>query len=139
MEKLKIIACQSCRKLFQSLDNRELCPECSKEMEVQFDIARKYIRDNKDIGVNDVSEACNMPKKQILKWIREERLFFSKDSGVGVPCLKCGMIIQSGKYCNGCKTSMTKDLKGVYVEHIDSDDVAAKKNKSDRLRFSDKG
>lgn len=137
MPRIKVDVCHACKKMFENPYDRDLCPICSKAMEDKFDGVRKYIRSNKTAGVHDVSEACAIPKRQILKWIREERLYFAEGSDVGVPCLQCGLIIQTGKYCNSCKTKLSKDLRGVLVHKVD-DDIETNKSNKNKMRFLNK-
>ena len=51
--------------------------------------------------------------RQIQQWIREERLEFTADSPVKIPCENCGEMIRSGKYCEKCKREMTNNLSSV--------------------------
>lgn len=50
---------------------------------------------------------------KIQQWIREERLEFTADSPVKIPCENCGEMIRSGKYCDKCKREMTNNLSSV--------------------------
>jgi len=115
MTTVRIDTCLACKKVFQNPNKNRLCPSCMKLMEDRFDDVRRYVRDNDKVGLAEVSEACHVPKGQILKWVREERLYFKKGSDVGVPCLKCGATIQTGNYCDKCRKVMKTDLKSVYV------------------------
>ena len=45
---------------------------------------------------------------------REERLAFSKDSGITISCEKCGKPILTGRFCKECKNSMRDDLSKMY-------------------------
>lgn len=134
--------CSKCGRLFQPLAENIFCPECYKAMEEKFREVKKYIRDHKDAGVYKVSMACNVPEKQVLAWIREERLLFSEESGVGIPCMSCGMPIQLGKYCDVCKKKIKKDLTGVLVKHETPDDQGLEQvsvRTAQRLRFENRG
>jgi methionyl-tRNA synthetase len=48
---------------------------------------------------------------QIKRWIREERLVFSEDSPVGLPCEGCGTSIRTGRLCDKCKNSLSNGLR----------------------------
>ena len=139
MAKINIKTCPSCKRLFESMFDRELCPECYSRMEAKFDVVRKYIRSTPKADVNAVSEHCGVPKRQILRWVREERLFFDKESNMGVPCLNCGIIIQTGKYCDSCKATIAKDLKGVYVKPTaKEDDIKVNAQGKNKMRYLNK-
>lgn len=129
-----IRTCERCGTLFQAYSDRDLCPVCYEIVEEKFQHVKHYIRNNKEAGIPEVSETCGVSEKQILKWVREERLNFSKDSGVGIPCLNCGTPIASGKYCESCKSRMIKDLQSAYLkpETKEEDHVVMNNN---RMRF----
>lgn len=122
--------CSVCKSMFDNPLDRDQCPECFKAMEDRFTTVRKYIRVNENAGILEVSEACHIPKRQIIRWVREERLFFGEKSGVGVPCIQCGMTIQIGKYCDNCKKKLHKDLKGIMAQVNDD---------QERLKVRSKG
>ena len=63
-----------------------------------------------------VSEEMDVPIQQIKKWVREERLAFSKDSGITISCEKCGKPILTGRFCKECKNSMRDDLSKKCME-----------------------
>ena len=42
-----------------------------------------------------------------------ERLEFTEDSPIKIPCENCGASIRSGKYCEKCKREMTNNLSSV--------------------------
>lgn len=121
MPKEKIGVCSVCKRMFQNPFERELCPDCFQMMENRFDRVRKYIRQHANAGIVEVSDATGTPQRQILRWVREERLYFAETSGVGVPCLQCGVTIQMGKYCEGCGRKIKKDLYGVLTKPNEED------------------
>lgn len=112
-EKVQVKACAKCHGLFQTIGDKTVCPLCLAELEILFKKVRSYVRSHDMAGIEEVSEKCNVKHKQLLEWIREERLAFSKESKVGVPCLSCGITIQMGKYCTPCQTRLSKNLSSV--------------------------
>ena len=136
INRVKIDTCVACKQVFQNIHHTKLCPSCLKKMEERFDSVRTYIKENEDVGVGEVSEACHVPKGQILKWVREERLYFSSNSDVGVPCLKCGKSINTGKFCDQCRTQVKSDLKGAYVET--SDAFVDRQSNGNKMHFLNK-
>ena len=81
--------CKNCGKLFQYV-GKPLCPACNKKLEDKFFEVRDYIYENPTANMSQVSEEMEVPIQQIKKWVREERLAFSKDSGITISCEKCG-------------------------------------------------
>ncbi len=124
--------CKRCGNLF-NYNGNPICPSCEKLMEDKFLEVRKYIQDNPGASMPTVAEENDVPIQQIKKWIREERLTFSKDSGVSIDCEKCGRPILTGRFCAECKKTMTNSLNNLYVTTAPQ----AKDRKSDsaKMRF----
>lgn len=141
MEKNKVVACSKCHRLFNTVIDTDTCPECNIILEQIYKNVKKYIRSNSLAGIAEVSLECNISTKQILKWIREERLIFAKDSEVGIPCLNCGITIRSGKYCIPCTKKVVNTLSSAYIKPVEdeiNDHVVTKKSKMHSRRFLDK-
>lgn len=102
--------CRKCRKLFNYIGGQPICPSCKEELEKSFQVVKKYIQDNKNCTVSEVSEACEVEESQIRQWVREERLMFAEGSVCGITCETCGTPITSGRFCAKCKVSMINDL-----------------------------
>ena len=105
--------CKNCGKLFQFV-GKPICPACNKKLEDKFFEVRDYIYENPTANMGKVSEEMDVPIQQIKKWVREERLAFSKDSGITISCEKCGKPILTGRFCKECKNSMRDDLSKMY-------------------------
>ena len=90
--------------------------------------------------MKEVSEVCRVDTSQIQQWIRQERLQFSDDSPIQVPCEMCGKMIGSGRFCPACKDSMARKLNsamgltGVMVEKP----TPKRKGTESKMRFLDK-
>lgn len=112
---MKINTCKRCRGLFESDSLEEYCPICKQAINRKFTVVKTFVRRNKRADLNEISEECAVPVSQLLRWVREERLFFDGNSKVALPCLKCGALIQTGEYCLECKGKMLKVLKGVSI------------------------
>lgn len=105
--------CKNCKQMFH-YQGSPLCPECEKEMEKKFVDVKNYIKENPSAKMGDVAEENDVPMQQIKRWIREERLSFSKDSGVRLSCEKCGASITTGRFCQNCKNDMAHQFSGIY-------------------------
>lgn len=110
--------CKKCRKLF-NYNGDPLCPSCAKEMEDKFFEVREYIYKNPTASMSMVAEENEIPLQQIKKWVRQERLIFSKDSGISIDCESCGKPILTGRFCKECQRKMTDKFSGVYVEKVE--------------------
>lgn len=133
---MEVRNCKSCGRLYNYIGGsyRNLCPGCVSKMEDKFAEVKKYIQDNVYATMPQVSKECEVSIEQIERWIREERLFFSEDSPIGISCEGCGVTIKTGKYCPACKAKVTNNLASAYGEPISKQ---TKKDSKDnpRMRF----
>ncbi len=102
--------CRKCGKLFNYVAGLPICPACKEKAEESFQFVKKYIRENPRADIREVAQACEVETSQIQQWIREERLEFTEDSPIKLPCENCGTLIRAGKYCEKCKAAMAKNL-----------------------------
>lgn len=102
--------CRKCGKLFNHISGTPICPACKEALENKFQDVKKYIRENRLADIKEVADACEVEVSQIQQWIREDRLEFTADSPVKLPCENCGEMIRSGKYCEKCKREMANNL-----------------------------
>lgn len=135
---MEVITCRSCGKLFNHISGERICPACQRKLEVKFNEVRVFVRENPDADIKTISEEKDVSVRQIKQWIREERLIFSKDSPVGLPCESCGKMIKTGRYCDMCKSKLQNNLrdaagmnKGVLVT------PPPKKSGPSKMRFLD--
>lgn len=128
--------CKKCGNLF-NFTGSPLCPACNNKMEKKFSEVKDYIRENPTSSISVVSEETEVPIQQLKRWIREERLSFSKDSGVVIQCEKCGAPILTGRFCKECKRTMTKSLESLYSVNAAGPD-RKKGSENARMRFIDK-
>ncbi len=130
---MEVKNCKICGRLFNDSNSSSCCPACDRKMEEKFVEVREYIRDNPHASLAQIAEENEVPVQQLKKWVRQERLQFSKDSGIKISCESCGAAILTGRYCKACKRKMQDTLTGLYAEP-----VAERKKKQDssgRMRF----
>ena len=96
---MEVTNCKACGNLFNYVSGPRLCPNCMKKLEKKFMITKDYIRENPGANINTVAKECKVSIPQIKKWIREERLSFSQESGIGIECDNCGKMIRTGRFC----------------------------------------
>lgn len=125
--------CKKCGKLF-NFTGESVCPACAKEMEEKFFEVREYIYKNPSASMVDVSEEMDVPIQQIKKWVRQERLSFTKDSGISIDCEVCGRPILTGRYCKECKTKMANSFTSAYVQ-APKDSKSNKTSSNGKMRF----
>jgi len=103
------INCPRCGKLFNKI-MAPVCPACEKLEEEKFNELRKYIEDNPFAGINEISDATEVPTKRILNYIREGRLIVSQGLSGELRCSKCGRQILEGNFCSDCSNKMASNL-----------------------------
>lgn len=127
--------CKMCGALF-NYSGSAVCPACNKKLEEKFTTVREYIRDNPSSPITVVATETDVPIQQLKRWIREERLCFSKESGVTIQCEKCGAPITTGRYCKECKRTMTQSFESLYNQNAPT--AEKKSYGSAKMRFIDK-
>ena len=128
--------CRKCGKIFNYLSGPNICPSCREALEKKFQEVKQYVEEHPTEGITEVAEANDVTAKQIQRWIREERLAFSSDSGVGIDCEGCGAMIRSGRLCQKCKDNLIGAANNMYRN--DDSVVARRHREAARMRFLDK-
>jgi len=135
---MEIITCKGCGKLFNYIRGQRVCPACTKRLEDKFLEVKKYVRENPHVGIRELSEAMEVSVGQINRWVREERLVFSDDSPVGLPCESCGATIKTGRFCEKCKASLSSGLRhAAGLDQEKEPELKKRKSADSRMRFLD--
>ena len=129
--------CRKCGKIFNYISGPIVCPECRKKQEDKFQEVKKYIAENKVANIPQIAKDCDVEVRQIQQWIREERLEFSKDSDIGIPCENCGTMIRTGRFCPKCKAEMASNLGNTYKKPEAPKPVMKETKDGPRMRFLD--
>jgi len=134
---MEVRNCKGCGRLYNYIGGsyKNLCPDCVNKMEDKFGEVREYIEKNRSATMPMISQDCEVRMEQIERWIREERLFFSEDSPIGIDCENCGITIKSGKYCPACKSKMTNVLSDLYNDKSNQSKRAKSDVESERNKF----
>lgn len=134
---MEVRNCKGCGKLFNYIGTlTPMCPQCMKSLDEKYEAAKKYIYDNPNASINEVSTEVDVSIQQIQRWIRQERLSFSDISPIGIDCEKCGAMIKTGRFCQTCKASMKTEFSGVLPKEPQMD-ALRKKDERARMHFLD--
>lgn len=133
---MEVRTCKQCKRLFNYLGGPSICTGCKSKLEEKFVVVREYVRDHPHDGINEVAKANEVSTSQIRRWIREERLSFSEESGIGIDCENCGTMIRSGRWCEACKNKLAGEVNKIYG--VDTSVVEKKHREAARMRFLDK-
>ncbi|NOV00479.1 TIGR03826 family flagellar region protein [Paenibacillus planticolens] len=107
---MNVANCPRCGKIFVK-GFAEVCPNCLKDLEQQYDKCLKYLRANKGTNINELSEATDVSIKQITKFIREGRISIVHAPNMAYPCEVCGTLIRENTICEPCRMKLVKDVR----------------------------
>ncbi len=105
---MSIQNCSKCGKMFHYNFGEKLCRDCKDTLIDEFNRVKKFIQKNKKVSITEVSKNCDVTTKQILKWVRDEKLRFENSDHIGIDCMACGKNIPYGRYCEECKAKIVK-------------------------------
>lgn len=128
--------CRRCGRLYNYVMGPPICPNCKEELEEKFQEVKKYVQSHAQATIQMVTEDCDVEVAQIQQWIREDRLQFSDDSPIKVPCERCGAMIGSGRFCVKCSQEMANTLSKSIAKPVPQkkDEPKDPREKS-RMRF----
>jgi len=102
--------CPRCGKLY-TLNIRELCSDCMKVIEKEYEKCATFLREQKGATIHEVSEATGVSVRQITKFIKEGRISIANAPNMAYPCEVCGTLIRESNMCESCRTRLTRELK----------------------------
>jgi len=105
---MPISNCIRCGSVF-SRTNKFICADCLRKEEADFQKIADWLRDNPGQTIQALSEATGIEKREILRWIRENRLILM-DASEFLQCKKCGTLIPAGNFCDRCKLELTQEV-----------------------------
>lgn len=127
--------CKKCGKVFNYVVGLPICPRCREEQELIFQNVKEYVRDHKGADIMEVADVCDVDPGQIRQWIREDRLQFTEDSPIRIPCEKCGVMILSGRFCEKCNAEMINGFRQATMVNTPKIEQPSVKRPSDRDRM----
>ncbi|MDD6207375.1 MAG: flagellar protein [Clostridiales bacterium] len=132
---MEVRNCKGCGKLFNYMPGQPpLCQACLKQLDLKFEQVKQYVYDHPNANIQQVAEENEVTVNQIKKWVREERLAFSENSGIGLSCESCGAMILTGRYCKKCKEKMGNSLSKLYEKQKEAP-VKKTQDTSAKMRF----
>lgn len=107
---MNVVNCSRCGKIFVK-GFAEFCPNCMKDLEQQYEKCLKYLRENKGVNINELSDATSVTIKQISKFIREGRISIMHAPNMSYPCEVCTTLIRENTICEPCRMKLVKDVR----------------------------
>lgn len=105
---MDIKTCKFCKKTFRGFS--ALCPICVGQLDEKYVTVRNYLDKYPGGTMSSVAEGAKVDEKSVLFLVREGRLALRSESS-SVTCMKCGVPIQSGKYCEKCKGDLVRTFE----------------------------
>jgi len=102
--------CPRCGKLFAK-GFRDLCQACNKDIDLEYERCAEYLKKNRGITTQELSEATEVSVRQIARFIREGRISIANMPNMTYGCDSCGLPIREGHMCGPCKQRLTNDIR----------------------------
>ena len=112
----QVLVCKRCKKIFNSYFDKDICQSCESELEEGLKRVKDYLWDHKGASIDEVTHECEVDRRDIKTWLKQERIQLGEDSTIELECEKCGCRILSGKYCDRCKFETVNALNGIVDE-----------------------
>ena len=103
---MELIACVNCNKLFYSNGSGQRCSSCVTTKFEEIKQLSKFFTYKVDATIQEAEEKLGIDRKNIISYLREEKLELPPLSNDGVECKRCGKQIRTGKYCNTCRAEL---------------------------------
>ena len=126
---MSIRNCPECGKLFEFFF-KNLCPDCIKKEENDFEAIVAYLKNNPGVGITEISEATGIGANRIIKMLKSGRLItVCEQHGILLlNCERCGKPIAEGQFCPQCRDSMSKVLSRETREHREIREISKSAN-----------
>jgi flagellar operon protein (TIGR03826 family) len=110
--------CPSCGSLFVKNKFRDICENCYREEEKEFEKVYNFLRkrENRMATMAQVVGATGVKESLLMKFIKTGRLKIAQFPNLGYPCDRCGALIREGKLCVNCSTDLNKQLEMLQKE-----------------------
>ncbi|MBN2980638.1 TIGR03826 family flagellar region protein [Cohnella algarum] len=107
--------CPRCGKLF-ARNFRDICPNCMKDIEREYETCIEYLRANKGATITELSDETGVSVKQITRFIKEGRISLYNAPNMSYPCEVCGTLIREGNMCDNCRARLRKEVRNATAE-----------------------
>lgn len=107
---MNLVYCPRCNKLFAK-GFRDVCNACHLELEQEYERCIEYLRKNRGLNIQQLSDETEISIKQITRWVREGRISLKDAPNMSYPCEVCGTLIRESSMCESCRTRLQKDFR----------------------------
>lgn len=122
---MEIRNCRRCGKIFY-FGRENLCPDCMKLEEQDFEKVRSFLKEFPGSKITDVITYTGVSDKKILRYLREGRIEILDQNQDFLKCLHCGKAISTGRYCKECYSKYSNTVKELYTTSDEQEVVPPK-------------
>jgi len=101
--------CSKCGRVF-AYKGVDVCNRCSFSDEDHFKRVKDYLYEHPGATVSELSEATEVSERQILRYLRENRIEIREENNALLDCQRCGRSIRSGRFCDSCVMIMQREF-----------------------------
>lgn len=132
---IDVVNCPKCGSIYIKNKFRDVCDDCFKKEEEEFDKVYQFlrIRKNRAATIPRIVEATGVDEELLLKFIRTGRLKVATFPNLGYPCDKCGTLIRKGKLCDECSTELREELEAFQKEEKRKKELEAREKRATYL------
>lgn len=105
--------CKRCGKMYTYVTGIPICDQCKQKDEDDFQKVKKYINENRNSSMKEISEACEVSVEKITRFLREGRLEIRENANIVLECEDCGTSIMTGRFCQQCSKKLERELSRV--------------------------
>lgn len=109
---MKLANCSRCGRVFNFVPGtRDICPSCVRQEDDDYLKIFHFLTQNPTATAPEIAEATGVDIKEILRFVRENRLRLVR-TGIPLECEACGTPIEQGKLCESCVKKLTTEMHG---------------------------
>jgi predicted amidophosphoribosyltransferase len=136
---MNVANCPKCGRVYVKNLMHDICQACVKEIDTQCETCIKYLRENRGISLEMLSEATEVSQSLIIKFMREGRISVMGNRNIFYPCEVCGSDKREKNMCDSCRQKLKKDVRNTMEDHRRIEDQKRVENNasfkiSDRLK-----
>ena len=133
---MEVRNCKACGRLYNVMGRERLCPACRAKLEEKFQEVKRYLEENPNSSVENVSRENDVSTKQIRQWVKDERLILSSGIVDGIVCETCGKPIATGRYCDKCKAKLSSTFANALDKPKKEETRSLERDRDgDKMRF----
>lgn len=129
--------CSKCGSIFR-YDRSRICPTCRRKNEEDFQLVKDFLDREPGANISLVVEETGVETKKVIEFLREGRLEIEPGGAIVLQCEKCGVGITTGRFCNKCINTITKDISDVVVDSANSDSKKEARSTNEKFRYVNK-